>query len=45
MCNIAGLVSVNYDLQFVLDPVSCVEYIVKYKTKPETHTETFKLYY
>jgi len=32
----------NYDVQFVLDPVAVIEYIVKYKTKPEKRSETFK---
>ena len=32
----------NYDVQFVLDPHAVVEYIVKYKTKPEKRSETYK---
>lgn len=32
----------NYDIQFVLDPVAVIEYIVKYKTKPEKKSDTFK---
>ena len=32
----------NYDIQFVLDPVAVIEYIVKYKTKPEKRSDTFK---
>ena len=30
----------NYDVQFLLDPMAVIDYVIKYKTKPEKRSET-----
>ena len=32
----------NYDVQFIVDYHALVEYLVKYKTKPEKRSDTYK---
>lgn len=40
MCELTRVLRANYDVQFLLDPVAVVDYVIKYKTKPEKRSET-----
>ena len=42
MTELTSAIQANYDVQFVIDAHAVVEYLVKYKTKPEKRSQTYK---
>ena len=38
--DLTSVVRANYDVQFLLDPVAVIDYVIKYKSKPEKRSET-----